>query len=206
MAPQRLTPNASTYSPELITAFGIHDPDRSRGYLFQKIVEQTGHPPTITIGRSRRSDIIVRHDWISRRHAVVYRGDDPFWYIKPDQPTNGLFINGQPVFDSTRLLLGMRIRVGKAYLYTTNAQGLILVAGLTDDDYLARTGDLYGDNSEAARRVGKSRETIGDRRSVPWVRERRRQARLEARRRASEQSSRQSENESPKSPGRESSH
>lgn len=52
------------------------------------------------IGSATRNNLILRSSYISRRHCLVFLKKET-WLIKNLQSTNGLFVNGQKVFEKT---------------------------------------------------------------------------------------------------------
>lgn len=50
----------------------------------------------VLIGRSSEADIVLPHDDISRRHAVLWRQDGQVW-IRDLGSSNGTSLDGQPV-------------------------------------------------------------------------------------------------------------
>lgn len=69
---------------------------------------------TVTIGRSKKCDMVLEDQNISRRHAEVQRQGEN-WYINDLGSTNGLTVNGRRV-DSTRLVPGDEIVIGTTSL------------------------------------------------------------------------------------------
>ena len=187
MVPQPVTPPMSPYEPTIWPAAGVHDPESRRVHFFQDFVDTEGHQITsIRIGRDKEQDIVLRNEYVSRRHAIIYRDDsDPFWRIIGDAPGNGLYVNGEPVFEPVRLIVGMRIRLAGAILLTVDNDGRILIPAFTDDDFLCKSGELYGSNAVAAKHVGKGEKAIAERRLPPYLRKKRREARRQARLRSS---------------------
>ena len=67
--------------------------------------------PVVSIGRSNEGNLIVlKHDDVSRRHAVVeFKGGGVF--VK-DVSTNGTFVDGKRINSEAQLPLGRQIKVG----------------------------------------------------------------------------------------------
>lgn len=69
----------------------------------------------VTIGRSRRCEIVIDDANVSRRHAQVTReGND--WVLKDLESTNGTRLNGSPVQRPELLRAGDKIGVGAAII------------------------------------------------------------------------------------------
>jgi pSer/pThr/pTyr-binding forkhead associated (FHA) protein len=63
------------------------------------------------LGRSRRCDVLIDDDTVSRVHAELRRGDDG-WYLRDLSSRNGTFVAGRPVAHAERVLPGERIQLG----------------------------------------------------------------------------------------------
>ena len=172
---QRVTPPMSPFEPIVQPAAGLHDPDKSRTYLFGQFVPPGAERMTpVSIGRSKHCRIQLRNKFVSRFHAIVEQKGEGAYYLRPDQATNGVYVNDEPVFEPIWLLFGMRIQLGRALLYTCNADGRFPVCGLTMDEFLRNSGDMYGSNRLAGDRIDKSHSTVGRARMPPHLRSRKR--------------------------------
>lgn len=65
---------------------------------------------TSVIGRSKESALVIEDARVSRRHAMIRRQDDGFWYFDLGS-VNGSLINGRRVTTSQLLVTGDRIRI-----------------------------------------------------------------------------------------------
>lgn len=68
---------------------------------------------TLILGRDPRSDVVIDHPEVSRRHARIARQDN-VWLIEDLNSTNGTFINGIEVSGSQALTAGDVIGLGEA--------------------------------------------------------------------------------------------
>jgi len=73
-------------------------------------------PEGIRIGRNKASDVRIRHEQVSSRHAVIWppvRAGDP-WVLMDQSSTNGTFVDGERIEPGERVALesGMLIRFG----------------------------------------------------------------------------------------------
>ena len=54
----------------------------------------------ISLGRSRGTDVMVRHPMVSRKHARFYQDDQGQWHVSDTGSSNGTSLNGKPVQDA----------------------------------------------------------------------------------------------------------
>jgi pSer/pThr/pTyr-binding forkhead associated (FHA) protein len=80
------------------------------------------HPtsPKTTIGRSPDCDVFLDDVTVSRKHAVLVRGDDGRFRIEDQESLNGTFLNRKRI-DSAELENGDELQIGK-YKLTFIAQ------------------------------------------------------------------------------------
>lgn len=52
----------------------------------------------VTLGRSADADLVIPHDNVSRRHALIWRSDGKAW-IRDLGSSNGTLVNGTPIGD-----------------------------------------------------------------------------------------------------------
>ena len=65
-----------------------------------------------TIGRDRSCGIHLSERYVSRRHAAIQYIDNQGFYLIDFNSTNGSYLNGEPVYQPTKLKDGDRIRLG----------------------------------------------------------------------------------------------
>jgi hypothetical protein len=65
------------------------------------------------VGRSALCDIVVAHEFVSRRHAVLSR-DDGRWWLEDCGSRNGTWVNGRRVSPLTEVAPGDRITLADA--------------------------------------------------------------------------------------------
>lgn len=164
--PRRKTRKASPYRRMVQLAAGVHDPDKKQSYLFRTFVDTSGQPTHIlTIGRAKNCDIHLRDDFTSKLHAELHcKRTGEVELVRVAEARNGLYIDGKPVNEPVTLEVGMRIRLGKALLYAIDERGIVPYSAENVDDYLGRSADVYGNNTIASERIGRSREAIRQRR------------------------------------------
>ena len=69
----------------------------------------------VTIGRDRECDLVPDDLMVSRSHAVLQRERDG-WYIRDDDSTNGVCVNGREIEDRVRLCPNDVIRIAATTL------------------------------------------------------------------------------------------
>lgn len=67
--------------------------------------------PRLVVGRDPRSDLVIDHPEVSRRHALITRVENG-WLIQDLESTNGTFVNGQPAVEPRLLAWGDTIDLG----------------------------------------------------------------------------------------------
>ena len=77
-------------------------------------LELVGDRPLV-LGRSRRCDVLLDDDTVSRMHAELRRDDDG-WYLRDLSSSNGTFIAGRPITRAERVLPGVRIQLGGCHV------------------------------------------------------------------------------------------
>ena len=112
---------------------------RWRLYLGRSLIEEYHFDKNvIRIGRQADADIVLDHQSVSRRRALLER-DAGIWRVKIEDGKNGLFVNGQ--FATERVLQnGDRIEIGRhviLFIQTPNAISLEeeTLIGLFGDEY-----------------------------------------------------------------------
>ena len=65
----------------------------------------------LTIGRSSGSGLQIKDDYTSGSHAKIVRWRDQ-WMVQDLDSTNGTFVDGRRVTESTPLRIGSAIRIG----------------------------------------------------------------------------------------------
>jgi len=73
-------------------------------------LELVGDRPLV-LGRSRRCDVVLDDDTVSRVHAELRRAGDG-WYLRDLSSSNGTCIGGRPIASAERVFPGERIRLG----------------------------------------------------------------------------------------------
>ncbi|MBL91773.1 MAG: hypothetical protein CMH56_08200 [Myxococcales bacterium] len=99
---------------------------RWRLYLGRSLIEEYNFDKDlIRIGRQTDADIVLDHQSVSRKHALLQRAGG-IWTVKIEDGKNGLFVNGQ--FTTERPLKnGDRIEIGRhviLFIQTPNAISL----------------------------------------------------------------------------------
>ncbi len=97
------SPPSDGDGPSLVVIHGLH--------LGKK--HELSQDPVI-LGRSRKADIRLDQDGVSRHHAEIYRSDSANW-VRDLDSTNGTFVNGHPV-EECELRDGDQLRVGDTIL------------------------------------------------------------------------------------------
>lgn len=68
-----------------------------------------------SIGRSKANDITVNDPTVSRNHCVLLRRNEG-WFVRDMNSTAGTYVNGEPAFERTRVLIDDVISVGNTKL------------------------------------------------------------------------------------------
>lgn len=107
------------YSPDREERAKLENDSRSRSKMARAFLTVDGsrwllEGSTVTIGRSKKCDLALDDENISRRHAEVQRQGEN-WYVNDCGSTNGLTVNGRRV-ESTRLVPGDEIVIGTTSL------------------------------------------------------------------------------------------
>ncbi len=69
----------------------------------------------VTVGRSDGNTIVIKDDWISRKHMEIARGADGFYYARDLGSANGMRVNGQAA-QSAALKPGDLVQLGQYLL------------------------------------------------------------------------------------------
>ncbi|OUL33403.1 peptide-binding protein [Nostoc sp. T09] len=81
--------------------------------LYDNKTQSLQQPQQIwTIGRDDSNGIHIADKYLSDRHAAIQYIDQKGFYLIDFKSTNGSFINGEPVYQPTKLNDGDRIRLG----------------------------------------------------------------------------------------------
>ena len=73
--------------------------------------------PTLVVGRSQESDLVVDHNTVSRQHATIKLEGEQF-YLYDMASTNGTFVNDEQIHEPTALVDGMTVRFGeRAFIF-----------------------------------------------------------------------------------------
>jgi predicted component of type VI protein secretion system len=86
----------------------------------------------LTLGRDPRSDIVIDHPQVSRRHARITRQGD-VWVIEDLESTNGTFVNGKRLTEPHTLAKGDVLGLSEAVTLVYRSR-----AASVDDDAVAR--------------------------------------------------------------------
>ena len=87
----------------------------------QQVVPLGAEP--ITIGRADGNAIVVKDDWVSRKHLEIALGNDGLYYARDLGSANGLVVNGRPEQD-VPLKPGDLIQLGNYLLiFSVDADG-----------------------------------------------------------------------------------
>lgn len=108
-APTVLTPKSSPL------AYIIYTTGPSTG---QKVQLQK----SLSLGRSRESDVLIDSEEASRSHAIVSSTQDGCWQITDLNSTNGTYVNQVRITQPVRLRNGNRIQIGDIELLVRTGQ------------------------------------------------------------------------------------
>lgn len=73
--------------------------------------------PTINLGRSADSTLVLEDEFASARHAQLVQSDAETWMVSDLQSTNGTFVNGKRVGDEpVPATVGDVIRIGRTLM------------------------------------------------------------------------------------------
>lgn len=65
----------------------------------------------VTIGRSSKSDIIIKDNFVSKNHALIKEEKNVF-FLEDLDSANGTFLNGEKVYDIIELRNGDKLGIG----------------------------------------------------------------------------------------------
>lgn len=114
----------------------------------------------ITVGRSDTNTIVVKDDWVSRKHLEIGLGNDGLYYARDLGSANGLLINGKPT-QSAPLRPGDLIQLGQYVLIFS-----VDVDGLADATRFGQETRIEGTGQS---RVGDTRSATPDSAPAPSV-------------------------------------
>ncbi|MGI8856776.1 MAG: FHA domain-containing protein, partial [Thermomicrobiales bacterium] len=98
-----------------------------------------GNAP-VTVGRADGNTIVVKDDWVSRRHLEIALGNDGLYYARDLGSANGLVVNGQPV-QTAPLKPGDVIQLGQYLLiFSVDADGHADATRLGRETHIEGTG------------------------------------------------------------------
>ena len=73
--------------------------------------------PTINLGRSADSTLVLEDEFSSARHAQLVQIDDATWMVSDLQSTNGTFVNGKRVTEEPiAATVGDVVRIGRTLM------------------------------------------------------------------------------------------
>ncbi len=87
---------------------------------------EKGRP--ITIGRLGDCGIVINSDFVSRHHAVIF-WNERGWRIQDTNSTNGIFVNGKKIQDTSLnygdgiFIMGLRIVIGYGFISINDGNG-----------------------------------------------------------------------------------
>ena len=142
---------------------GLRMLKRNKRFVFDRLF-RAANP--ITVGRTRQSDMQLRHDTVSRRHCSIERSPDGEYIIVDRGSTNGIYVADCGAYGEYRrvtrciLKMGMHIRLGDVTITPVDAAGEAPVFVKRTSEFLLRIIRLYGSFREAANHVKPSRETL----------------------------------------------
>lgn len=96
----------------------------------------------LTIGRASDNDLTLDEDGISRNHCTIYRDADA-WWIKDNNSTNGVRVNGELIDQPRQLQTGDRIGLyNQAFIFADDASIVNLPPGQEDDAAADETANV----------------------------------------------------------------
>jgi pSer/pThr/pTyr-binding forkhead associated (FHA) protein len=90
--------------------------------MFARLIEVRGRTifeletERVVIGRRRTCEVVLEHPGVSARHCELARSSEGQWTITDLGSTNGTFVNGLPITETT-LRFGDEIGLGKHCRY-----------------------------------------------------------------------------------------
>ncbi len=82
-----------------------------------------------TLGRATSCQIVIDHDFASRRHAQIIRRDELYW-LRDLGSKNGTRLDNEPVSEETPLADGAEIRIGPVLFRFVDPQATRTLPGL----------------------------------------------------------------------------
>lgn len=99
----RVTPNEEGAYLKLISR---------RESIPYKIKEEYPVIGQLNVGRVGGNEIILRDPYVSKKHARIF-GKDNSYYIEDLGSSNGTYINGRRIVETTEIIHGDRIKIGQ---------------------------------------------------------------------------------------------
>lgn len=123
------------------------------------------------IGRSPKSDLIIPHESISRRHCQI-EFEKGFYYITDLGSSNGTFIDGEQLAPKTKtpFLTSSQLTIGKCECQLTESSEAAPEGNKVGPQALQPTGDLTATlnmKSAALKQSGKLPTGAGDKKIQP---------------------------------------
>jgi forkhead-associated protein len=72
--------------------------------------------PTINLGRTSDSTILLDDDYASSRHAQLVQRDPETWMVTDLGSTNGTYVNGKRITEPTPLTVNDILRIGRTMM------------------------------------------------------------------------------------------
>jgi hypothetical protein len=79
---------------------------------------------TVTVGRTRNHDLVLRHNSVSKFHASLYFDDDRNLHVKDAGSKNRTWHNDQPMTEQTPVVSGDALRFGSVEVVVCDAATL----------------------------------------------------------------------------------
>lgn len=158
------TPEITTrpYRPWPLVA-GIRVMDRNSVYWLFERMRPDGR---LTVGRTRQREIQVDDPSVSRRHCeIIHQGGGRFVLralgsINPVAVSYRSGYDGWYEVDEVTLQPGLYIKLGEAVIIPVDPDGGCPITAMNDAELARKAEKVYGNASEAQRRIGRSRQWI----------------------------------------------
>lgn len=84
-----------------------------------KVFEYYPLEDNTSIGRSNKSNVVIKDPYISKEHLRIVK-DEGDYYLEDMESANGTFVNGNKILDVVKLKNGDRVRIGQVEFLFVN--------------------------------------------------------------------------------------
>ena len=162
--PKKDTKPATIYATPIVWAAGLHHIQSGTTFMFRDFQRTR-----IRIGRRREGiEISLRDPRVSDIHALVERRANGQLVLHDVGSTNGILINGGPLYGPAYLESRTVLMLGRTELRGVNERGLIPIVSHSIGEFCFRAVEAYGGYRPAATKLEAA---MGDPFSYDFIRD-----------------------------------